>query len=158
MGARTPRRWLAGTAIVVAAMAATEIGIATAGASHHPTEPRTVAEWLHGGGSRLLQTLSDDFTALNGPDQAFDLPQMAAGCRHLLADVHSAQAYAAVPDAGIERRWSAALASYATGAADCAHGSETQNYSLIITAATEISRGTTAVVALTPRLNQLGGS
>jgi hypothetical protein len=154
MNPMTLRRWLGVSAIVVTAGTATGIGISTINGPN-PTPPATVAQWMRNGGSRLIQTLRDDFTALNGPDRAFDLPKMAAGCDHLLADVRKAQAYAPVPDTTTETRWSTALALYATGAADCAHGSDTQNYSLIITSAAELAQGTGNVVALTPRLDEL---
>lgn len=157
MDATTLRRLLGVSAIVVTAGTATGIGINTLSGPDPtpPIPPATVAQWMHGGGSRLIQTLGDDFTALNGPDQAFDLPKMAAGCEHLLADVRTAQAYASVPDASTETRWSTALAFYVSGAADCVRGSQTQNYSLIITSATELAQGTSNVVALTPRLDEL---
>jgi hypothetical protein len=140
------RRWIGLSAVVVAAAgAAAGISLGNlSGSDPHPSAPVhiTVTQWMHNGGSRLIHTLGDDFTALNGPNKAFDLPAMAAGCNHLLADVRSAQAYPAVPDATIEPLWSTALDLYALGAADCARGSATHNYSLIITSAKELSKGT----------------
>jgi hypothetical protein len=158
MGPVTLRGSIGISALLVTVGTATGFGIVGCSDRHTiPTAPTavTVAQWMHNGGSRIIQTLGDDFTALDGPNRAFDLPKMAAGCRHLLTDIHSAQAYAPVPDVAIESDWKTALASYAAGATDCDRGSKSHDYSLIITSASEFAQGTKMVAALTPRLDEL---
>jgi len=108
------RPLLATGAVVVVAGAALGIGVSTTSGAR--TQPRlTVSGWLHDGGSQLMKTLGDDFTALKGPDQSLDLSKMDAGCLTPRADVRAAQAYAAVPDATIEIDWTQALAQFAAG-------------------------------------------
>ena len=134
-------RWLiiGGIALAgVGGVTATAVSLTSAPA---PVRTATPGDWLHQGGSRLLRTLGDDFTALGVADRTWDLPSMALGCRHLLADVRTAQADPVIPNPKTQKLWAEALDSFAHGATDCANGAAASDYALIIRASTEIERG-----------------
>jgi hypothetical protein len=146
-----------------AVMFAVVAGGASAGYAAGPTptpDPvlaQQVAEWVTGGGAADLKALGADFTELEKAASAEDLVRMGAGCQHLLQDVHSAQAHDPIPDPKAEKDWANALNLYEQGAADCANGAQTQNYSLISQASDEIIQGSSDLDNVTARLKEISG-
>ena len=114
-----------------------------------------VTQWMHDGGSADIVTLATDFTII-GRNAGQDAT-LYAGCRRLLADVRTAQAYAPIPDRVSQTQWASALDLYSHGAADCAQGARTQDYAAIIHAAREITTGTNEIKGVTTRLKLLTG-
>jgi hypothetical protein len=76
-------------------------------------------------------------------------------CCHLLVNVGTARAFAAIPEATAQHMWVSALDSYARGGLDCAHGADAHNCGMVARAFNEFDAGTVTVRALTARLNDV---
>ena len=153
-------RWTAMTMVAVAVNAsAVACGVSHDATSHPAPTPSVsgapaVRRWMHAGGSTDIETLAHDFSTLGGDGQDATL---AAGCQHLLVDVHTAQAHDPVPDTTTQRQWAGALDLYSRGAHDCMQGARAQNYAQVAQASTEFDAGTRDIRAVTARLNTLAG-
>jgi hypothetical protein len=142
------------------AHAGSRAGAQTGGELPTPPNPgvaTNLAAWVSGGGERQLTLLGRDFGALAEASSAANMTRMGASCAQLKLDVAGAQAFAPIPDTRAQRHWSAALAAYARGAADCVKGTHTSNTPLILRAADEIVAGSNSLDKVTARLNQIAG-
>jgi hypothetical protein len=143
------------------AMVAAGVGAASTAYAADPPDPATaqaVAQWVTGSGAADLKALGADFTELEAAANAADMPRMGAGCDALLVDVQAAQAHEPIPDALAEKDWANALSLYEQGAADCAKGAKTQDFSLIADASDEIIKGSADLDNVTARLKIISGN
>jgi hypothetical protein len=178
----TFRRAIAGATLTAIAAGGTLLGLSAASAADtHPTAKpmadthnaaapaaaRTdapdpalatrVATWVSQGGEAQMTTLGTDFQSLQNSAQAGDLNAMLTDCTKLGTDVKAAQTFAPIPDGAAQQHWSAALAAYSAGAADCVAGAKTSNVQLITSAANQMIAGSNSLDKVTMRLTDIAG-
>ena len=114
-----------------------------------------VLRWRRAGGVARIDAIAADFATM-GAGTSSDAV-LAAGCRHLLADVGIAKSYARIPDVTAEDLWARALDMYAFGASDCVRGADAHDYAAVMQASREFDRATADIKSLNDRLNTVSG-
>ena len=119
------------------------------------TGAQAVKDWYSSGGQDNINTISATMDKI-GKDGT-DAAGLATDCQQLVSDITAAQTGAPIPDAQAQASWATALDHLHLGASDCAAGAKASNGDQISKGATEISEGTTDLIAVSTRISQLAG-
>ncbi|NUR24778.1 MAG: hypothetical protein HOV83_02825 [Catenulispora sp.] len=121
----------------------------------NPELAQAIADWYAQGGSKHLNALGKDFSAVAKAATATDIPGVSKACTSLGDDVEKAQKYRAMPDAEAQKHWSAALALYAKGADDCVDGADHVDAAKMNKSNTEITQGSKELNLTTERVKEI---
>lgn len=121
-----------------------------------PALAAAVAAWVAGDGEADLETLAEDFTALEQAAAAAAMHDMATDCVNLGADVAAAQRHAPIPDGPAQQHWAATLTLYRLGAGDCVSGATRGDPALLNRASDEIIQGSDELQKVSDRLTEIG--
>lgn len=119
---------------------------ATPQTSTIPSKQQQVKDWNNKYGY-MFQTLSDDFSKLSKDAGNQDVSGVGSDCNVLNADVTTAQAFPAIPDAQAASDFSTALAYFQTGSKDCVTAVNNSDGSGLVKASNEMSQGNNKITA-----------
>lgn len=111
-----------------------------------PSKQQQVNDWNNKYGY-MFQTLSNDFSKLSKDAGNQDVSAVGNDCNTLNADVTTAQAFPAIPDAQAASDFSTALAYFQTGSKDCVTAVDNSDGSGLIKASNEMSQGNDKITA-----------
>jgi len=123
--------------------------------SPDPRVAAAVTAWVDASGETDLETLAEDFTALEQAAAAGRLPDMATACELLGTDVEAAQRHPPIPDAPAQQAWAATLTLYDLGARDCVTGALRADPTVLGRASDEIVGGSQQLQRMTDRLTAI---
>lgn len=119
------------------------------------TGAQTVSDWYTSGGQASIDKISATMDKFDKDSDS--VTKIAADCQQLVSDITAAQAADPIPDKQAQASWSSALTHYHDGASDCAAGVSSGDVDQVSKGTTEISEGTTDLVAAAARINALAG-
>lgn len=135
--------------------AATPTSADTPTAAPAATGAQAVSDWYANGGQASIDKISATMGKFSADSTS--VTKIGTDCQELVSDVTAAQAADPIPDKQAQASWSSALTHYHEGASDCAAGANSSDADQVAKGTTEISEGTTDLVAAAARINELAG-
>jgi hypothetical protein len=132
--------------------------ISPAATTAGPPPAKSVSDWLHGGGTALIEAMSAHNVAIRDAIKNEDAAALLHACSEYESDAIAGQKYASIPDEEAQQHWAKALPLMFQGAVDCGAASYAiSDAKSLMQAVGELNQGTNELNLAVTRLNALHG-